>query len=268
MAKLDLRELYKDPKRFVVTAHRGFSGKYPENTLLAFQKAVDIGADIIEFDLRATKDLVPIVLHDATLDRTTDGVGSPNEYTLAEIKKLNASFFIRTPDGTGKRFDKPLYPQLEIPTFEEVLQAMPETIGLNIQVYQTQPRDFLETICKLYDEYDLYNRGYLTMSTFDEAQIVRQINDKIDLCILEKQDAMDEALLVKLKDFGCDIIQPARSCVTPELCKLIRRMEFRANMFGSNTEQDNKKYLSMGMQGILTDFPDVLIATIKKYFSS
>ncbi len=263
MSKIDLRKLYADPNRIVITAHRGFSGRFPENTLLAFEKAVEIGADLIEFDLRATKDLVPIVLHDPTLDRTTDGTGSPNQYTLAQIKKFNASFFLRTPDGKGERFPAPLYPDVTIPTFEEVLQTMPESIGLNIQVYQTTPPEFLEAICKLYDDYSLYNRGYLTMSTFADAQAVREINDKIELCILENQDKMDEPLLHRLKEFGCDIIQPHRNCVTPQLCQLIRRMNFRANMFGSNTDEDNRRFISMGMQGILTDFPDVLINTIK-----
>ncbi len=267
MSKVNLRELYENPDRFVVTAHRGFSGKYPENTLLAFQKAVEIGADIIEFDLRATKDLIPIVLHDATLDRTTDGTGPPNQYTLNEIKKFNASYFKRLATDGGKKLVSPAYPDVAVPTFEEVLQSMPETIGLNIQVYQTTPAEFLERICELYDKYDLYNRGYLTMSTFADAEKVKRINDKIDLCILERQNKMDEALLISLKEFGCDIIQPYKTCVTPELCKLIKQMEFRANMFCSNTEEDNKKYLSMGMQGILTDFPDILIETIRKYFS-
>ncbi len=260
MSKINVRELFAISDKIVVTAHRGFSGKFPENTLLSFQKAVELGVDLIEFDVRATKDLVPIILHDATLDRTTNGKGKPGEYNFDEIRRLNASYFIA--DGKGRR-SEPVYPELPIPTLVEVFESVPESVGLNIQLYQTEPEEYLRKLCRLYDEYDVYGRGYFTVSTFVEAQKIREINDKIDICILENQDKMDEPLLKKLKEFGCDIIQPYRDCVTPELCKLINDMGFCANMFYSNTDEDNRRFIGMGMRGILTDFPDILKETIK-----
>ena len=258
--KVDFRGLFADDDYVVVTAHRGFSGKFPENTLLAFDEAVKLGVDCLEFDLRATKDLTPIVLHDETLDRTSDGSGTPNNYSLAELKKLNASYFSGAPsDGTGKRLDAPTYPKMEIPTFRELLDSVPDSVALNIQVYQTEPMKFLESICSLYDEFDVYDRGYLTMSTFEDARRVREINPKIDLCVLERQWDLDEAILRELRDFGCDIIQPGRQVVTPEFMKLANSMGFHANMFFSNTREDNEKFISYGLRGILTDNPDILI---------
>ncbi len=72
-------------------AHRGFSGKYPENTMLAFEKAVEAGADGIELDVQLTKDGEIVIIHDETIDRTTDGKGFVADYTY-ESRKYNACF--------------------------------------------------------------------------------------------------------------------------------------------------------------------------------
>ena len=74
-----------------VIAHRGYSGKYPENTMLSFQKAVEAGCDGIELDVQTTKDGVVVVIHDERVDRTTDGEGFVKDYTFEEIRKLNAA---------------------------------------------------------------------------------------------------------------------------------------------------------------------------------
>ncbi len=79
-----------DPLAHPVIAHRGASGLFPENTLLAFRKAIEGGADAIEFDVRVTKDGIPVVIHDSTVDRTTDGVGAVSALHSDAIKELNA----------------------------------------------------------------------------------------------------------------------------------------------------------------------------------
>ena len=94
-------------------AHRGASGDYPENTLLAFEKALEIGVDEIELDLHSTKDGHLVVMHDATVDRTTDGTGAIAELTLAEIKALDA----------GSSFDERFRDE-RVPTWEEALDLV------------------------------------------------------------------------------------------------------------------------------------------------
>ena len=74
-----------------VFAHRGYSGKYPENTMLAFREAEKVGADGIELDVQLTKDGQIVIIHDETLNRTTNGKGYVKDYTLAELKSLDAS---------------------------------------------------------------------------------------------------------------------------------------------------------------------------------
>jgi glycerophosphoryl diester phosphodiesterase len=74
-----------------VMAHRGYSGKYPENTMLAFEEAAKTGADGIELDVQLTKDGQVVVIHDERIDRTTDGSGWVKDYTYEELKKFNAA---------------------------------------------------------------------------------------------------------------------------------------------------------------------------------
>ena len=97
-----------DPLARPVIGHRGASGSFPENTILAFQQALQHGADSVEFDVRLTADGVPVVIHDATVDRTTDGLGCLSELPLAAVRELDA--------GRGER----------IPTLAEVLESIGE----------------------------------------------------------------------------------------------------------------------------------------------
>ncbi len=97
-----------DPSARPLIAHRGASDQFPENTLLAFKQGLAQGADGLELDVRATADGVPVVIHDATLDRTTDGHGAVSHFTLQELARVDA--------GRGER----------IPTFDQVLEQFPD----------------------------------------------------------------------------------------------------------------------------------------------
>ena len=101
-------------------AHRGCLDTHPENTLPAFREAVRLGAQMIEFDIQLTSDNVLVLMHDETVDRTTDGHGSVGDLTFAEIRKLDA----------GKKKD-PAFAGTPIPTFEETLAMMPRNVWLN-----------------------------------------------------------------------------------------------------------------------------------------
>lgn len=256
----ELRARYEVPGHVVVTAHRGFSGRYPENTMPAFEAAVALGVDILEFDLRGTRDGVPIVLHDPTLARTANQPGTPGDYDLAEIKTFEASYWEGSHEAGVKR-SAPARPGTRIPTFEELLCGVGEDVGLNIQVYDTSPATLAE-VCRLYRAHDLYRRGYLTVSTFAEASRVRGIDPAIELCVTARQGRMDIEALVRQREFGCHYVQPLRRDVTPAFCEAVRTMGLYANMFFANSDADNRTYTAMGIQGILTDFPDILIETL------
>jgi len=109
--------LLVDPNARLVIAHRGNRVRAPDNTLLAFRQAVEIGADAIEFDVRLTRDGVPVVIHDADLDRTTNGHGLVESYTFDELRTLDAA--ARASRGKTDR--------QQIPALEEVLDAFRDT---------------------------------------------------------------------------------------------------------------------------------------------
>lgn len=262
---MNLDPLYADPTRVVVTAHRGFSGRYPENTLPAFQAALDLrigerGVGLIEFDLRGTADGVPVILHDRTLDRTSDLPGSPTDYALAELQAHTFTYW-QGAHHDGRRLDAPAMPGVTIPTLAQVLDLAKGRVGFNIQVYQTDP-PLLRAICRLYRAYDLYADGYLTMSTYREAELARAMDPAIALCVLERQGSMDSAALEAAADFGCAYVQPRVEDVTPAFCRQARALGLRANMFYANTAEDARRTIEMGMQGILTDYPDVVLEAI------
>jgi len=264
MRNLNLEKIYVDKKN-VVTAHRGFSGRFPENTLMAFREAVNIGADIIEFDIRGTKDIVPVVLHDPTLDRTSDAEGPVGDYTLKELKAFNFSFWSGS-HNVGEKLSAAAFENIKIPAFEEVLEAFSDKICMNIQLYDTSG-PLLSQICALYKEYDLYQTGYLTVGTYPEAEKILYIDRNIPLCVLDHQGNMTPETLRELKSFGCKYIQPFRNDVNEEFCKRVKELSLSANMFFSDTEEDNSKFIAIGIQGILTNFPDILLTQIGQIYA-
>lgn len=150
----------------VVAAHRGWKAAYPENTLLGIKKALELGADMLEFDLRMSKDRVVVVIHDETVDRTTSGTGRVRELTLAELKRLDAGGWF------GPEFEG-----LKIPTFEELcrlLRDFPEVL-LNVEIKPSpDARETADQAIAMLKEYGFLPRCVFT--SFD-AEIVGYIHD-------------------------------------------------------------------------------------------
>ena len=136
-------------KRPWVVAHRGYSGRYPENTASAFEAAIGAGADMIELDVCMTKDRVPIVIHDKTLERTTDGHGLVSELKLSKLKKLDAGSWF-SPEFEGE----------SIPTLEEILMQIRGKIPVNIEIKpesfeSNDPADAIEKqICRMVEKWN------------------------------------------------------------------------------------------------------------------
>ena len=149
-------------KRPWVVAHRGYSGRYPENTASAFEAAIRTGADMIELDVCLTKDRIPVVIHDQTLERTTEGHGLVSEFALSEIKKLDAGSWF-SPEFKGE----------SIPTLEEVLLQIRGKISINIEIKpecfeSSGPADAIEKqICILVEKFGI-NESVL-ISSFEHS---------------------------------------------------------------------------------------------------
>ena len=249
---MNLRARYKGKKRPVVTAHRGFSAQYPENTLLAFSKAMEIGADIVEFDVRESADGELVILHDARLERTTTGTGAVTDFTLAQLKRLNATCW-SGPHDTGHRLEQPLGSET-IPTLIETLDLLAGKVGLNIQVYTDSP-GALERLVGLYLEYDLSESGFLMLRSFAEGDRIRAASRDVAICVGETRDKLERHLT-----FGVDYIQPTRSCLTPDYVRRLLASGLPANVCYANEPDDMQALIKQGLPGIMTDAPDRLIA--------
>lgn len=141
-------------KNLSIIAHRGFSAKYPENTLLAFQKAVELGVDFIELDVQETADGEVVVIHDKTVDRTTDGKGFVKELKYEEIRKLDA--------GKWKgRFEA-----LKVPTFDEVLRLVAGRIRLRVEMKMANP----EKIIRLLQKHKMESN--VTITSFEMGYLI------------------------------------------------------------------------------------------------
>ena len=250
---VSLERLHKE-ERVLVTAHRGNSAEFPENTLLSMTEAVKAGADFIEFDLRSTSDNVPILLHDETLDRTANVPGVPEEKPLSEIKKLNASWF-----RYQRRQSAPLETQIEIPTFEEILAALSDKAAMNIQMYLGNPAALKEA-CRLYKKYDMYDRGYMTIAEEEVVEAVRAIDKDIAICLTPGWNARaDENNQRRCAELGCRFFQPIRSTLTPEKLQLAKELGLRANAFYADSEIEFAGLWNMGVPGIMTNAPARLV---------
>ena len=143
-------------------AHRGgIVPGYPENTLAAFRQAVKHGAEVIEVDLRGTKDGEVVIMHDETLDRTTNGKGKVTDYTLAELKKLDA--------GGGER----------IPTYEEALQLVAGTgVKLLLDIKESPVLDKRKVV-RLTDKYNAALNVIVGLRNLDDLRAFRALNPNL-----------------------------------------------------------------------------------------
>ncbi|ASJ02426.1 glycerophosphodiester phosphodiesterase [Thermococcus profundus] len=167
----------------LVLGHRGYSAKYPENTLLAFKKAVEAGADGVELDVWLTKDGEVVVIHDETVDRVSNGSGKVKEMTLEELKSLDF--------GNGER----------IPTLEEVFEALPEDVIINVELKD------IDAVEKTAELIKANNPDRILVSSFniDALREYRKYDDETKIGILvDKEEALAQLphLIAELKPWS------------------------------------------------------------------
>ncbi len=152
----------------LVAGHRGMMARYPENTLLSFEKALTLGVDMLEMDINITKDGIPIVIHDRSVDRTTNGKGAVRELSLKEIKALDA----------GVKFGAQ-FSGLEVPTFGEFCQLMGNhrDVLLNVEIKDNTKECVDLTIRTL----NLHNLVENCVFTCFDADIVEHIHRDLHL---------------------------------------------------------------------------------------
>lgn len=230
----------------IIEAHRGYSGVYPENTLLAFEKAVACGAPSIELDVHVTKDGEIIVMHDANVKRTTNGEGEISALTLAEIKKLDA--------GQWKGFSG-----VTVPTLAEAL-ALTDSSNVHYNVEVKRFGDDGIAARKLYKLLIDHapTDGPHVVSSFDLQALldVRKAGTKIPLCILGSKAY---ELLPIAKDNKFQWIHSHFSTVDQAFVDAAHEAGIKV-MIWTVEVADYQKYAAMGVDKICTNWCKEMLA--------
>ncbi|MHC6181513.1 glycerophosphodiester phosphodiesterase [Clostridium sp. JNZ X4-2] len=223
-------------------AHRGFSGLYPENTMLSFKKAAEAGADGIETDLHVTKDGIIVICHDETIDRTTDGSGFIKNYTYEEIRKFSA--------GEGEK----------IPSLDELLSYVKDRdLFLNLELkndiiyYDNLEKN---TIDKIY-EYGLKENIIISSFNHQSMQKVKHYDSSIKTGLLYGSAIYKPEEYAK--KMGADALHPLFSLVMDaKIVQNIKKSGILINTYTVNRRNDMKKLIDLGVDGIITNYPNIL----------
>lgn len=228
-------------------AHRGFSGKYPENTMLAFEKALEVGVDGIELDVHLTKDGELVVIHDETVDRTTNGTGTVADMTLAELKALDASAAFVGVYGFNA-----------IPTLREYFELVKDTeIVTNIELKTgINPYPGIEEkTLKMIDEFGL--REKVIISSFNHYSVLRfkALAPEIPCGFLEESWILDVADYAKKYNVEC--LHPIYAAVTEEYAKAAHEAGLLINTWTVNTKEDIEMMAARGVNAVIGNYPDL-----------
>jgi glycerophosphoryl diester phosphodiesterase len=244
----------KTAKRPLIIAHRGYRARYPENTLAAFEAAIDAGADMIELDVLLTKDRKIVVIHDESLDRTTSGQGPVSDHTLSELKALDA----------GDWFDS-RFREERLPTLEEVLEMVAGRIPINIEIKRSayephHPPDAIEKqIAELVARKNA--RENVLISSFDWRVLERlSVLKKAPAIALLSQHPRLGNPLEACKRLGAFSWNPSGRSLKKEHVRKMHEAGILVFPYNVNTPKDVRRVLDMDVDGLIVDDPPAAAA--------
>ena len=257
------KKLFQDG-RFWVIAHRGFSGRYPENTMPAFEAAARLPIDALELDVHSSRDGRIVVIHDAQLDRTTNRTGRVFDQNWDTLRNTDAGFHF-DPDKNGS------YPfrgkGIGIPLLEDVFKAFPDKKFI-IEIKQTLPA-IEEPIYRLIKKYRLEEKVVVASEHSEPLQRFRTLAPTIPTNFSAQESvAFYNSYRLRLGNFykgNGDALQiPPRyrgdQVVTAAFCRLAKKKGLVIHVWTVNDPEDMKQLIEYGVDGIITDFPDRLVA--------
>jgi glycerophosphoryl diester phosphodiesterase len=252
--------------RVWVIAHQGGEGVYPSNTMLGFQKSVEMGVDMLDLDINMTKDGALVVIHDTSVDRTTGSKGFVKDLTLEEIKKLDAGWY--WPQRSQESDPHPFRGQgITIPTLEEVFQAFGE-MPMGIEIKQAQP-SLAEPFCAMMRLHNMTDK--VIVSSFSEPAMA----DFRRACpeVMTALTASEVLNLWLFGGVGAPGNRQARAAQVPVSAGLVtvvgRNFVDLASSLGIvvqpwtiNEPREMRRLIALGVHGINTDRPDLLLEVL------
>jgi len=254
--------------RPMVIAHQGGEGLRPSNTMLAFANAVALGVDVLEMDVHSTSDGALVLIHDDTVDRTTDGSGRVQEFTLAELQQLDAGEYWTPDDGAT-------YPYrgqgARIPTLEEIVTAFPQ-MKFNIEIKQIEP-SIAAPLCDLLRDHGLTERALIASFHPTAMDEFRAACPEVATSMVE--DEIRPFYILNMAFLGRLYQPPGAAFQVPEYSgdRLVLSPRFVRGAQSNNVAvhpwtiddpADMARFLDMGVDGIITDRPDIMIEVLEE----
>ncbi|CUN52585.1 glycerophosphodiester phosphodiesterase [Sarcina ventriculi] len=238
-----------------IFAHRGYSGKYPENTMLAFEGALKLNVNGIELDVHKTKDGKLAAIHDESIDRTFLGNGLVKDYDLRDLKKL---------ENRDEKFRENI--DSIIGTLEEVilLVSFKDDFVLNIELktdvihYNGIEEDVLEML----DSYDMIENTIISSFNHESLKICKKINKNIKTAALYSEPIED--IVNYAKELGVYAIHPDYKLVDKSLIKKCHENNILVNAYTVNEKEDIERLIEEEIDGIITDYPNIALEILKK----
>jgi glycerophosphoryl diester phosphodiesterase len=245
----------------LVIAHRGASGECPENTLAAFQRAMDLGADMLECDVQCSRDGTVVVMHDARVDRTTNGHGWVRCLTWRELKQLDAGGWF----GEAFRGER-------LPTLEELLALTAGKELLNIEIKRAilqarHIRSIAEKVATLVAHAKLHQT--VLVSSFDPCALahVKACQPEISTALITMRRPRG-GVPAALQRFGVQALHMSRYSISPTLLTEARRVHCPVRAFTVDEVPKMRRLIARGVDGLFTNYPGRLRRLLTEIFPS
>lgn len=221
-------------EKFVIIAHRGASTYEPENTMSSFKKAIELGADMVEFDVRLSLDQKLIVIHDRTLSRTTDGSGLVREKSLDDLKKLNA--------GNNEK----------IPTFEELIKFGKDKTKFVIELKEENTED---GVIDLVNKYNLINDVFIVSFKKKLLKRIKALEPKLITGLIKffPTNIISDGI-----ECGANVIAVHKYFINQGIVKNLHKNNLFVIAWIVDDLKRCKKLMKIGVNGIVTNKPDLL----------
>ena len=237
----------------ILYGHRGAKGEAPENTLAGFQYAQALGIDAFELDVRLSADQQLVLMHDPTVDRTTDGRGPVSAFDAAELSRLDA------------RAQHPGWPtRVGVPTLAGLFAALPDAAQWEVEI-KTDAPDRMQRICRelalMVEQYGL--RGRVTVSSFDPTalELISAAAADLPRCFIAAFDT--PGCLETALRLGCAQVAVPLRTGSAEIVRAARSAGLRVAGWPGNTPEDIRTLRGWGVDQITTDFPTMALEAVR-----
>ncbi len=226
-------------KELLVIGHRGAMGYETENTLASIQKAVDLGADMIEIDVFKIASGEIMVFHDERLERLSNAGGPIEEYVFYDLRHVVL-------DGNHR-----------IPMLQDVLKLVDNKVALNIELKGADTADKVNFITDYYIKEKGWSADNFVISSFnwEELKKMRSINPTIAIAVLTEEEPLEEAIAMA-KELNAVAVNPWFKTLTQEKIQQIQNEGFKVYTYTVNEPEDLQQMIDFGVDGIFTNYPD------------